>query len=51
MATTMLSSDVRALAVLDEAGRIVVLLAGDDAADAAAEWQGEGYELVAVELH
>jgi hypothetical protein len=36
-------------AVLDSDGRVVVLFAGDDAADAAQEWAERGYRVETIE--
>ena len=39
-----------ALAVLGPDGRVVVVLAGADAAEAAEEWRAEGYDVHSLEL-
>jgi hypothetical protein len=39
-----------AVAVLDESGRVVVIFAGQDAAEAAEEWRAAGYRTQALEL-
>jgi hypothetical protein len=40
-----------ALAVLGSDGRVVVVLLGADAPDAAEEWRAEGYDVHPVDLH
>jgi hypothetical protein len=47
MEATMIRSSV---AVLDEAGRVVVIFSGADAPAAAEEWQGAGYCIESVEV-
>lgn len=47
MQTTLVRT---AMAVLDEAGRVIVIFSGDDAAFAAEEWRGAGYAVAGVEV-
>lgn len=40
----------KAVAVLDESGRVVIIFAGEDAGAAAEEWVGAGYHVEPVPI-